>query len=184
MKGNEQIMSSARTGNGRDDWSTPRDLLSYLEHRYLGYGKFDLDPCCTEKTKCARDWFGQSEDGLSRQWYGNVFLNPPYSHLRKWLEKAIRELNPTDGNPIRVVRIVALVPARTDTKAWHGPVSEASEVILLKGRLRFLLETPDGLVPAPAPAPFPSAIIIWKQGWSAQLGGPVIRNQPADWGFR
>ena len=50
--------------------------------------------------------------------------------------------------------MIALVPARTDTRWWHQHVVEAADIWMLRGRVAF----GDGS----QPAPFASAIIIWS----------------------
>jgi hypothetical protein len=49
--------------------------------------------------------------------------------------------------------VIALVPARTDTRWWHDHVAGKADVWLLRGRLSF----GDGTMAAP----FPSAIVAW-----------------------
>lgn len=53
-----------------------------------------------------------------------------------------------------------LIPARTDTSYFHDYIlhGKADEVRFIRGRLKFTDE--DGN--AYDPAPFPSAVIIWK----------------------
>lgn len=50
--------------------------------------------------------------------------------------------------------VVALLPARTDTRWWHDCVMKAKEIRFIKGRLRF-----DG---HKHNAPFPSAVVVWS----------------------
>ena len=50
--------------------------------------------------------------------------------------------------------VIALVPARTDTRWWHDHVAGKADVWLLRGRLAF----GDGTMAAP----FPSAIVVWS----------------------
>ncbi len=47
-----------------------------------------------------------------------------------------------------------LIAARTDNRAWHEEAMSASEIRLLRGRLRF--------GHAKNTAPFPSAIVIFR----------------------
>ncbi len=89
------------------------------------------------------------DDGLSLPWHGAVFVNPPYGRgLGAWVAKAKAEV--LSGNARTVV---ALIPARTDTRYWHEHVAGVATVFFLRGRLRFGT--------AGAAAPFPSAIVLW-----------------------
>ncbi len=77
-------------------------------------------------------------------------MNPPYGRqLTFWVAKAREEF--LSG---RAGLIIALVPARTDTRWWHDSIAGSADVWMLKGRLAF----GDGSVPAP----FPSAIVVWS----------------------
>lgn len=51
-----------------------------------------------------------------------------------------------------------LIPARTDTSYWHDYVMRG-DIRFLRGRIKFV--QPDGT--ATHPAPFPSAIVIFKK---------------------
>ena len=50
--------------------------------------------------------------------------------------------------------IVMLLPARTDTKAFHEYIYHHAEIRFLRGRLKF--------VDAKHPAPFPSMVVIFR----------------------
>ena len=169
--------TSARTGTGRDDWRTPTTLLRAIERR-TGL-RLVFDTACEAATaiggvraSCATD---RGCDGLTADWAVamNVtrtagpmnteaaWCNPPYSQLRPWVRKCASE-----GERVPVV---ALIPARTDTAAWHESVMpSAHSVLLLRGRVRF--------VGATAGAPFPSAVVVWLPG---HWGGPRI--EAWDW---
>ena len=55
----------------------------------------------------------------------------------------------------RGATVVCLVPSRTDTAWWHDTViAGGAEVRFVRGRLRF--------VGAEHPAPFPSAVVIFR----------------------
>ena len=108
---------------GKDEWLTPPSLLQSL-------GEFDLDPC----SPVNRPWPTASrhltikDDGLSSEWSGSVFCNPPYGReAAKWLEKCA-----SHGN------CVALVFARTETEMWVKQVwGKADAVLFIYGRLYF-----------------------------------------------
>lgn len=58
-------------------------------------------------------------DGLSGGWGWNtyVWVNPPYSDIRPWVEKAWREVSKPEGTRPR--SITMLLPARTDAPWWQ-----------------------------------------------------------------
>lgn len=131
------------------DWHTPAAIMDATV-KLLGV--IDVDPCAEPaRAVPARVHFTEKEDGLSREWHGRVYMNPPYGDaIIAWVQKLCEQY--TIGN---VVEAVALVPARTDT-AWWDEVSLAP-VCFLRGRLKF-----SG---GATGAPFPSAVIyLGKRG--------------------
>jgi len=141
MRNQAALMSSKRT-----DWATPPAIFGPLDEEF----GFELDVCATaENAKCAR-YFSPEQDGLSRDWAPSVcWMNPPYGReISKWMRKAAEEWR-------KGATVVCLVPARTDTAWWHEYVMLATEVRFLRGRVRF--------VGAPHPAPFPSAVVVYRR---------------------
>jgi hypothetical protein len=124
---------------------TPEEVL---KKAYAFLGWIDLDPCADPgKRVPAHDHFTQEHDGLSREWYGKIWVNPPYGReLPKWTQKAIEEFE--EG---RASEILILVPSRTDTK-WYHSLSPYTR-LFFKGRLKFLNPGNKG-----NSAPFPSAL--------------------------
>lgn len=132
----------------REDWATPSAFFKKLDDQF----NFTLDPCASaSNTTCAR-YFNKRMDGLKQDWYGNVFMNPPYGRqIGKWLEKAVLEAQ-THAN-----FVICLIPARTDTIWWHEHVMPNAKIIyFVKGRLKF--------IGAENSAPFPSAV-VWFNGF-------------------
>lgn len=144
-------MSSARTGDkSKNQWLTPLWLFDLLDQEF----DFDLDAAATDENTLCDKWYTEEEDGLTRPWVAeNVFTNPPYSDMAKWVEKGYREAKA--GN----CTVVLLLAARTDTKAWWNFV-RFGEVRFLPGRLKFDHDD-DG---AKYSAPFPSAVVIFRKG--------------------
>ena len=144
--------SGAATSSARQCWCTPPDLLATL-YTVFG-GPFTLDPCSptSDKKKApvrAHVHLTEADDGLGVQWFGTVYCNPPYGRaINGWVSKCRTsvELGHADY-------VVALVPARCDTKWWHENIAGVADVLMLRGRLYF----GDGT----APAPFPSALVAW-----------------------
>lgn len=87
----------------KDEWLTPPNIIRSL-------GVFDLDPCSpiNRPWDTAINHLTILDDGLSKEWEGRVWLNPPYGNeTRKWLKKLAEH-----GNGI------ALIFARTETKTF------------------------------------------------------------------
>lgn len=142
------VTSSARTNRGSDNWQTPDVVLDGVRR----IGPIDLDPCTDETNPCgARTWFWAG--GLETPWMvvsGLIYVNPPYSQMAAWAHKCAFESRECGA------RIIALVPARTDTRWWREATSEVECVAFWNGRLTFK--------GAPAPAPFPSALLAFNIG--------------------
>jgi phage N-6-adenine-methyltransferase len=135
------------TGWSSDKWATPWHVVRQLEREF---GTFDLDPCCEEHTAKAATLY--SEGGLEKPWFGRVFLNPPYSNPRPWLERAIQAKG--EG-----CTVVALLPAATDTGWFHDCVAGHAEVRFLRGRIKWL-----GWEGTPIGSPkSPTIIAIYRQ---------------------
>ena len=137
---NESLFSSASV-----EWATPWELFRQLDAEF----HFDLDPCSThENAKCA-DHFTKAEDSLLQDWGGKrVFCNPPYGReLPKWIRKAHDEVQ-------KGALVVMLIPARTDTRAFHDYIYHQAEIRFIRGRIKF--------GDAKASAPFPSMLVIFR----------------------
>lgn len=130
-----------------DDWTTPIDFFDKLDEEF----RFTLDPCCYPSTAKCLFYHTAEDDGLAQEWRGSVFMNPPYGRaIGKWVQKAY------DAAQTTADVVVCLVPARTCSRWWHDYCMRASEIRLVKGRLRF----GDGQ----SSAPFPSAVIVFRAG--------------------
>lgn len=119
------------------DWLTPPEILHAL-------GAFDMDPCASQfqPWRTATTQFTIEDDGLSRDWVGRVWCNPPYGpHAEKFLKRMADH-----GNGI------ALIFARTETKAFQQHCWARSHgMLFMAGRVKFRL--PGGGVSGPAGAP-------------------------------
>lgn len=114
------------------DWLTPPAILDALG----GWQSFDLDPCTPDiqPWPTARHRFIKDQNGLLQDWFGRVWLNPPYyAHvIGKWLAKLAAHN-----------RGCTIIFARTETAAFFNSVwDRASGLLFLRGRLNF--HYPDG----------------------------------------
>ena len=67
----------------------------------------------------------EQDDGLSLDWFGRVFMNPPYGRaLSHWVSKAKSAAD-------KGAMVVGLVPARTDTAWWQDHVAPFASVVFL-----------------------------------------------------
>jgi hypothetical protein len=115
--------SFERSENTKVEWLTPPELVIKL-------GAFDLDPCSPINAPFlhAKNNFTTLDDGLVKDWFGRVYLNPPYGRgMELWLEKL-----KCHGNGI------ALIFARTETKCFFEHIwNDADAILFVKGRIRF-----------------------------------------------
>jgi hypothetical protein len=107
---------------------TPPEIIKAL-------GPFDLDPCASvdQPWRTADVQYTIEDDGLSQEWTGLVWCNPPFGpDAEQWLA---RLADHGDG--------IALVPARTETRWFVKTVWDKADAILfLHGRPHF--HHPDG----------------------------------------
>ena len=139
-------INSGMLSSNTDKWSTPHDFFAKLEKLH---GPFDIDVCADASNAKCPVYFDEATDGLSKEWKGKCWMNPPYGrNIGKWMKKAYESA----GNGTVVV---CLVPARTDTKWWHDYAIKG-DITFIRGRLKF-----GG---ANNSAPFPSAVVVfWKR---------------------
>jgi phage N-6-adenine-methyltransferase len=158
MKPNDlRAITSRKATGGKDTWRTPPAVLDLV--RKVGCGNIGLDPCTDAANPTdALDFVCPPADGLSVPWLGHglVFVNPPYSSATRWIAKCADEMSHAPPNPDED-QIIALVPARVDTRWWHASAVTACAVCFWKGRIKFL--RPDG--EKAQSATFPSAVLYW-----------------------
>lgn len=153
------MISAAHFSSATDEWPTPQ---AFFADASAEFGPFDLDPCATAENAKAPNYYTRAENGLTRVWWGRVWMNPPYGRaIGEWMRKALEESQRETIEGIPDVSLVAcLVPARTDTAWWHDYAAKG-RVRFIRGRLRF--------GDAKANAPFPSALVIFAKKEAADV---------------
>lgn len=111
--------------NNNDLWQTPSKLYQW----FIQKGWYD--PCPVNP----------QFDGLTTEWQKLNFVNPPYSEIDKWVDKAIEESK-------KAKETTLLIPARTDTQWFKKLYDHGVLIQLLNGRLKFN----DGKFTAPFPS--------------------------------
>jgi hypothetical protein len=146
---NTALMFSSAT----DQHSTPQDLFDQLNREF----HFTVDVAASQADHKVEPYFAldhpspERRDGRDAKWTGRVWCNPPYGKgVGEWLFKG------WDATLFGHAELVVfLLPARTDTKWFHGYCTgRSTEVRLLEGRLKFGTAT--------NAAPFPSMLVVMR----------------------
>jgi ParB family chromosome partitioning protein len=117
--------------SGENSWYTPSKIINSA---IKVMGEIDLDPASSElanETVKANGYYDKEDNGLTKEWYGRVWLNPPYSQpdiddfSNAVLEKDYEE-------------IMILVNNATETK-WFQRLARKSDCIcFINRRLKFI----------------------------------------------
>lgn len=112
----------------KQDYGTPFPLYRKLNEEF----DFTLDPCTTEDNPLKTPKFYTiKENGLVQSWENErVFCNPPYSQIKKWVQKAYYS---------KAELVVLLTHSATDAGWFHKYLYKKPNVELrfLRGRLKF-----------------------------------------------
>jgi site-specific DNA-methyltransferase (adenine-specific) len=146
------------TSSVRQDWPTARGSFAWLDDEF----QFTLDACASPENAKVDRYYTERDEGLMRSWQGErVFVNPPYGkQLPKWIAKCWNEAGHAEV-------IVALIPARVDTAAWHDYIFGHAEIRFLRGRMRFEGSGND--------CPFPVAVVVWRPPLELSTAPPYTR---------
>jgi len=141
-------------GNRAEDWATPRSLMLWISNN-LGWNP-TLDAAASVRNTKAAHFYSKNDDGLTKPWYGNVWVNPPYGKaIPSWVEKAGKEITRKECKSIMM-----LLPARVDTKWFHElVVPHAWMVYFIKGRLNHQHKNQA----KSSTAPFPSMLVYFRK---------------------
>lgn len=103
-----------------DHQATPKVFYDALDKIY----HFDFDPCPLERP--------EGFDGLKCDWGRMNFVNPPYSRVPPWIDKALEQRDR------RGCSSVFLVPLRTNSLYWFEKVlPNCTRVFVLEKKLCF-----------------------------------------------
>ena len=101
-------------------------------------GVIDLDPASSDlaqETVGATTYFTKDDNGLSRPWWGNVFLNSPYARglIPQFVKKGVEEY--ASG---RVAQLIMLTHSSTDTEWFHLALKHCAAFCHKLRRIHFL----------------------------------------------
>lgn len=146
----EYVTGGRERTTGSQNWRTPPDLFARLDALH---GPFTLDAAADDTNHLCDDW---CRDGLTEDWRGIVWLNPPFANVLEWVEKAIREVEA--GN---CGRVVMLCYSKTDTRWFHRAQDWGAKIEFLKGRVVYL-PPPELHVPNPGKVPQGSLTMVFN----------------------
>src|SRR3569623_1391103 len=114
------------------EWYTPPAIFDALGLT------FDLDPCLPGAELWVPAWhvYTIEDDGLSKEWCGLVFMNPPFGGRNgqvPWLRKFVEHRNG-----------IAIVAARTSAGWIHEYVPQVDTLLFPRSKTKFI--RPDGSV--------------------------------------
>lgn len=128
-------VNGAHVGNNstENEWYTPP---IYIDAARDVMGSIDLDPASSKianTTVKATTFYSQSNNGLTKKWTGNVWLNPPYESgvIEQFIAKLLND-SPTQW--------IVLVNNATETKWGQSLLQVASAVCFPKSRIRYLAD--------------------------------------------
>jgi hypothetical protein len=138
-------------GTGEFERYTPPE---YIDAAREVLGGIDLDPATcaqAQETVDASEFFTAETDGLSQEWHGKVWMNPPYHRdlAPAFIAKLIEEKEAG-----RVSEAVVLTNNSTDT-AWFQQLAPVSSAICFtKGRVNFTVPNGPPVMPTQGQAFF------------------------------
>lgn len=151
----KEVLAKPHVSNnsGNNEWYTPAE---YCESARLVMSEITLDPASCKvanKQVKAMKFYTAEQDGLSKNWNGSVWLNPPYGQplIADFCKKMISEWQ--SG---RVNHAIVLVNNATETAWFQSLLSECTAVCFKSGRIRFLDATG-----APANTPLQGQAFIY-----------------------
>jgi len=120
----ERLFAVPQSATTSDDYWTPPWVFERLALN------FDLDVAAPPggiPWVPTKKFYTQEDDGLASQWFGRIWMNPPYSNPTPWVDRFIAH-----GNG------VALLP--TSNGAWFGRLWAAEVGFVTLEYLRFYNE--------------------------------------------
>ena len=111
----------------RDLWSTPSELVAWMESEY---GDYDIDAAASKENAVCEKFYIKETNCLKRWWGSNkhIWLNPPYSNITPFVKKAIEQMEHNN-------QIDMLLPCDTSTGWFYEAQQRAAEIIWITGEV-------------------------------------------------
>jgi ParB family chromosome partitioning protein len=117
--------------SGENEWYTPEHII---ERARAVLGNIDLDPASCElanETVKAENYYTKEDDGLENDWYGNIWLNPPYAQpLIKHFSVKVRDED--------YEQAIVLVNNATETEWFRNMFYRCAAICFTSARIKFI----------------------------------------------
>lgn len=151
--------------SGENEWYTPPELI---ESARRVMGGIDCDPASSavaNRVVKAETHYTAQDNGLSQEWHGAVWMNPPYAQplCAQFCAAVVAKFKANE-----IEQACVLVNNATETGWFQDLMSIASAVCFPRGRVRFF--DPDG---NPSGAPLQGQAVIYcgdnAKGFAAEF---------------
>jgi phage N-6-adenine-methyltransferase len=120
---------------GEVEWYTPVEYIDLARKVLL---QIDLDPASSmlaQKTVKAKKFYTVDDDGLTKEWHGSVWLNPPYRqpHMSNFMNKMVNEVTAK-----HVQQAIMLTHNYTDSAWFQHGVEHCTAICFTRGRIKFV----------------------------------------------
>ena len=117
---------------GNEEWYTPK---KYIDMAREVLGRIDIDPASNafaNEVVQATTYYTKEDDGLSKEWQGKMWLNPPYSSIiANFIDKTCHS----------DVEAIVLTNNSTDTKWFAQAANNCAAMCFTYGRINFYDDT-------------------------------------------
>jgi len=111
---------------GSDQWFTTAETEDWALSKLPGVPYYDLDPAACHESYLADAYYTleRGENGLVLPWWGNVWVNPPFSKIRPWVERAWYATTDESELNRRAQTVSLLAPAVKMEQPWWQDLIE------------------------------------------------------------
>lgn len=142
--------------SGNNEWYTPP---RFIEAARCVMGSIDCDPASSERANDivkAAEFFTEQDDGLTKKWNGNVWMNPPYAQP---LMAQFSEALASKFDLGEILQACVLVNNATETGWFRRLAISSNAICFTQSRIRFIDKSGN-----PSGAPLQGQAILYFGG--------------------
>ena len=111
----------------KDLWQTPKEIFNKLNYEF----NFTGDVAASKENALCKNFYTEQDNALEQEWFYSNWLNPPYSDITPWMDKAIEQHS-------KGKTVVMLVPADTSVQWFKKAFDSCTECRFISGRISFI----------------------------------------------